>query len=282
MTGLLSRTSTPGAPKRPRCLCHRVSMNRKLGLPLSRLPTLPRSPSSSSSRRMGRCPSADRIRPRWFDHGSVTSLSSHNPRLRAALFAIATLPCCPKTARRCRDVEQCRAEPKTVSSESGHRPVGLDTVCRTVPASARRHRLGPHRFCCPSQGVDAVRLSLHAAPEGTTSRLHPGRPTRGSTASPDVRQPTPEGAGRLRSDSAASPWKATWTRVARLRRWLGPVAGVRDGLGQVPAVFAHLRRRSPEGVGRFRPVSTTVHWIRLPFSPAARLRRWTRPGGGRS
>jgi hypothetical protein len=45
---------------------------------------------------------------------------------------------------------------------------------------------------------------------------------------------------------------------------LGPVADDRDGFHQIPAVFAHLHRLSPEGVGRFRPVSTTVFWFRLP------------------
>jgi hypothetical protein len=47
LRGLLSRTWTRRAPKRPSRLCHRVSMSRKIGLPLSRLPTLPRSLSSS-------------------------------------------------------------------------------------------------------------------------------------------------------------------------------------------------------------------------------------------
>jgi hypothetical protein len=48
LRGLLSRTWVEQTPKRPQNPCHRVSASRKIGWPLSRLPTLPRSLSSSS------------------------------------------------------------------------------------------------------------------------------------------------------------------------------------------------------------------------------------------
>jgi hypothetical protein len=186
-------------------------------------------------------------------------------------------------------------------------------------------------------GVATVRPSLDAAPEGTTPRLHPGRPVRGSTASPDVRPPPPEGSGRLRPGSAALPWKATGTRVAWLCRWqarlrtlltislsslplprtstnlhpralagfhpfprpfaesdcrlrlrpgfacgLGPAADVLDDLSQFPAASVDFRQPSPEGVGRFPPVSTTVRWVRLPFCLLPGVTRWTLPDCGRS
>jgi hypothetical protein len=57
MRRLLSRTSSIRAPKRSDCRCPRVSVSRRIGLSLSRLPTPPRSLSSSSPQRKNRCPS---------------------------------------------------------------------------------------------------------------------------------------------------------------------------------------------------------------------------------
>jgi len=54
MCALLSRTSSARTPRWPSRLCRRVSMSRKIGLSLSRLPPLARFPSSSPPHRMGR------------------------------------------------------------------------------------------------------------------------------------------------------------------------------------------------------------------------------------
>jgi len=57
-----------------------------------------------------------------------------------------------------------------------------------------------------------------------------------------------------------------------------PAADVPDGFHPIPAALADFHRPSPEGVGRFRPALATVHWFRLPFASAARLRPEDWPG----
>jgi len=54
MCALLSRTSSARTPRWSNRLCRRVSMSRKIGLSLSRLPPLARFPSSSPPHRLGR------------------------------------------------------------------------------------------------------------------------------------------------------------------------------------------------------------------------------------
>lgn len=151
MCALLSCTSSDRTPKWPNRLCRRVSMSRKIGLSLSRLPPLARFPSSSPLHWMGRSlllqpwsqpslrsktPSPHRIRTSARSVRTA-SASSSSPRGFERGFHCPERPC----VRSARSADVCGQSPHRGIMVTGYRVSNLSTFLR------RDRRL---QRCCPS------------------------------------------------------------------------------------------------------------------------------------